>query len=180
MGDEDFSGVNDFDFLHGKWRVTHHRLSGRLAGATDWHIGYGIDIIKPAFNGLGNIGSFRRELDGESYEGVPIRLYNPIDGMWRIYWLDTADHRMEPPVVGRFENGTAEFIGDDILRGKPIQVRYRWKDITANSATWDQAYSEDDGGSWELNSVMEFQRDDSITEEMRPPFGPDDLGAGEK
>ncbi len=171
MDGKDLSGVNDFDFLHGSWRVTHHRPSGRLTGATDWHIGYGIDIVRPAFNGLGNIGSFRRDLNRESYEGVSIRLYNPDDGMWRIYWLDTADHRMKPPVIGRFENGKAEFIGNDVLRGEPIKVRYRWKDITTTSATWDQAYSEDEGKTWELNSIMKFKRDGSITEEIRPALG---------
>ncbi|MEM7706182.1 MAG: hypothetical protein AAF358_11545 [Pseudomonadota bacterium] len=172
MSNVDLSGVRDFDFLLGTWRVTHHRLVGRLTGATEWDTGYGIDIIRPAFNGLGNIGCFRRDLNGEHYEGAPIRLYDPRDGLWRIYWLDTAEYRMEPPVVGRFVEGEGEFIGDDVLREMPIKVRYRWTLITTNSATWDQSYSADEGKTWEQNSIMEFKRDDLVCDDMRPPFGP--------
>ncbi len=30
------SGVRDFDFLAGKWRVRHRKLVDRLAGSTEW------------------------------------------------------------------------------------------------------------------------------------------------
>ncbi len=154
----DFTGVHDFDFLHGAWHVTHHRLAGRLNGATDWHIAQGTDFIRPCFNGLGNVGCFRRLFDGQPYEGMPIRLYDPSIGLWRIYWLDHFDQRMEPPVVGEFSAGQGLFLGDDVLRGQTIKVRYTWSEITANSARWDQAYSADGGQSWEVNSIMEFTR----------------------
>lgn len=158
----DMSGAHDFDFILGKWRVTHHRLSGRLCGATDWQVAEAFDSVRPCFLGLGNVGCFRRAFDGELYEGMPIRLYDPRTALWSIYWLDTVDRRMEPPVLGSFENGKGLFVGDDVLRGEPIKVRYTWTDITAMSARWDQAYSPDQGKTWEVNSIMEFTRDDTL------------------
>ena len=64
--------------------------------------------------------------------------------------------------MGSFENGKGLFVGDDVLRGEPIKVRYTWTDIIAMSARWDQAYSPDQGKTWEVNSIMEFTRDDTL------------------
>ena len=48
----DMSGIRDFDFLHGKWRVRHKTLTSRLTGSTDWVEADAIDIVRPAFAGL--------------------------------------------------------------------------------------------------------------------------------
>ncbi|MEL6828049.1 MAG: hypothetical protein AAFZ74_16645 [Pseudomonadota bacterium] len=156
------SGVDDFNFLIGKWRVRHITLMGRLVGATEWAEADAIDVVSPAFAGLGNVGKFIRFVDGQPYEGMPTRLYDTRIGQWRIWWLDTIDHRMEPPLVGRVENGSGLFEGNDLLRGKPIKVRFTWSNITQTTARWDQAFSPDGGQSWELNSIMEFTRDNSL------------------
>jgi len=160
--DDRMSGARDFDFLIGKWRIRHKTLVGRLVGANDWVEADAIDVVRPAFAGLGNIGRFIRFVDGQPYEGMPTRLYDTRTGQWRIWWLDTIDHRMEPPLVGRIENGSGLFEGDDLLRGKPIKVRFTWSNITQTTARWDQAFSPDGGESWELNSIMEFTRDNCL------------------
>jgi hypothetical protein len=164
------SGVRDFDFLHGKWRVTLHTLKERLLGATEWEVAEAIDIVRPYFRGWGNIGRFMRLYNGEPIEGVPIRLYNPSDAKWRIYWMDTEDQRMEPPVVGAFSAGKGVFEGEDQLRGMPIRVRFIWSQIAKNSARWEQSFSPDDGETWELNSIMEFRRDETLPEEPTFPL----------
>ena len=164
------SGARDFDFIIGKWRVKHHTLAGRLVGATEWSVTDAVDIVRPAFRGLGNIGRFMRMVDGKLYEGMPTRLYDSKIGKWRIYWLDNVDHRMEPAVIGQFNNGEGLFIGDDILRGEPIKVKFTWTKITPVSARWDQAFSDDDGKTWELNSIMEFKRDETLPDNPQFPL----------
>ena len=164
------SGARDFDFLHGKWRVKHRTLRGRLTGATEWDEASAIDIVRPAFGGLGNIGHFARLVDGEPYVGMPIRLFNRRDGLWRIYWLDTHSQRMEPPVIGRFAKEQGLFIGDDILRGVPIKVKFVWSRIREDVPCWEQSFSNDDGRSWELNSIMEFTRDSSLPDTPEFPL----------
>jgi hypothetical protein len=37
-------------------------------------------------------------------------------------------------------------------------VRYLWSRIGADSARWEQAYSLDEGNSWETNWIMDFTR----------------------
>ncbi len=166
----DMSGASAFDFLHGKWRVVHRTLAERLNGSTRWNVNPAIDIVRPAFAGLGNIGRFMRLVDGQPYEGMPTRLYDPRTGLWRIYWLDSKDQRMEPPLTGGFDEGTGLFSGDDELRGKPIKVRFTWDNITSRSARWAQSFSDDGGKTWELNSVMEFSRDDSLPDDPQFPL----------
>jgi hypothetical protein len=62
------------------------------------------------------------------------------------------------PVHGGFKNGVGEFIYDDTFNGRPIKVRFRWTNITATSAHREQAFSPDDGKTWETNWTMEFTR----------------------
>ena len=50
------------------------------------------------------------------------------------------------------------FRSDDRHEGRPIRVRCLWSRITENSARWEQAFSADNGGSWETNWYMDFAR----------------------
>lgn len=166
-----FKGAHAFDFLLGKWRVAHRTLRERLTGSTQWDEAEAIDIVTPAFAGLGQTGRFMRYIDGQPYEGMPIRLYNPADDLWRIYWLDTHDQRMEPPLIGDFQSdGTGRFVGDDQLRGIRIKVRFDWSNISSTTARWEQRFSNDEGESWELNSIMDFRRDNSLPDQPQFPL----------
>jgi hypothetical protein len=62
--------------------------------------------------------------------------------------------------VGRFENGRGEFYGDDEDRGRPVRVRFIWSKIASSSAQWEQAFSLDQGQTWETNWIMEMTRID--------------------
>jgi hypothetical protein len=37
-------------------------------------------------------------------------------------------------------------------------VRYRWSDISATTARWEQAFSTDKGETWETNWIMRSTR----------------------
>lgn len=164
----DLSAATDFDFLIGKWRIRHSTLKERLAGCCEWEVANAIDIVRPAFAGLGNMGHFVRMVEGQPFCGSPIRLYDPAKGLWRIWWIDTIGKRMEPPVMGRFNGGQGVFEGEDALRGEPIRVRFEWSGITDESAVWKQFFSPDGGNSLELNSIMEFTRDESLPDHPQP------------
>jgi len=65
---------------------------------------------------------------------------------------------LQPPVVGSFSDGLGLFYADDHHGDIPVLVRFQWSEITGSSARWDQAFSTDDGETWETNWVMEFTR----------------------
>ena len=151
-------GRGDFDFLAGRWTVRHKRLRRRLADDTVWDEFSGLCESRPVVGGLGNIDDNYLELPGGTYRAATLRLFDPNAGLWSIWWIDSRSMRLEPPVHGRFQKGVGTFFGDDTHEGRPIRVRFFWSEIGADSARWEQAFSPDDGGQWETNWIMRFQR----------------------
>lgn len=151
-------GRRDFDFLHGRWRVTHRRLRTRLAGDTQWDEFAGTCDAQPIIGGLGNIDDNVLDLPSGSYEAATLRLFDPASRLWSIWWVDARNPGLEPPVRGRFHEGVGTFFGDDVFEGNPISVRFIWSGIGLRSARWEQAFSADGGATWENNWIMLFER----------------------
>lgn len=155
-------GQHDFDFLHGNWNVRSRVLARRLQGCTEWDEFQATQECYPVLGGQGNIDHFHGVLsDGTSVEGMSIRLFDASDGTWRIYWADNRHPEVGPPVQGSFTDGVGRFEGKDIESGQPVDVKFHWTDITADSAKWAQEFSIDGGKTWELNWEMYFTRQPS-------------------
>jgi hypothetical protein len=152
-------GRHDFDFYHGRWRVRNVRLRERLAGSDDWEIFDAAQECRPILDGLGNIDDFVTDWD-DGFRGMTLRLFDLQAKRWSLYCAGNRSGVLEPPVVGRFENGVGLFEGDDIHRGRPVRVRFTWSEISADSAHWQQAFSADGGRSWETNWHMYMSRCD--------------------
>jgi hypothetical protein len=156
----DASGVHDFDFLAGEWRVAHRRLKERLAGSTEWIAFSGTSTAQLLMGGAGNIDDNVLDLPSGACRAVTMRAFDPATSLWSIWWLDgrTPHAPLDPPMRGRFDNGTGVFLAEDTFNGKQIRVRFIWSRITSTSARWEQAFSSDAGVTWETNWIMEFAR----------------------
>ena len=153
------SGQRDFDFLMGRWRVAHRRLVLRLAGSDDWQVFGGRCEAKATLAGHGNLDDNVLELPAGTYRAMAMRAFDPATRLWAIWWLDgRTPHRLDPPVVGRFEHGVGTFEADDLFEGRPVRVRFRWTDTATPSPHWEQAFSADGGATWEVNWTMRFTR----------------------
>jgi hypothetical protein len=143
--------VTDFDFLPGRWKIVNHKLVDGV-----WETFEATSDAFAMLEGGGNHDHFF----SEGYEGFSLRLYDPEQDLWRIWWSSTARRgRLDPPVEGRFaDDGTATFETDDVLDGVPIRVRFRWTDITGDAARWEQFFSYDSGATFQSNWVMELSR----------------------
>ena len=152
--------VHDFDFLVGRWTVQHRRLKHRLAHSNEWETFSGTCETKLLLGGQGDVDDNVLELPGGGlYRAATMRVFDPSSKTWAIWWFDARQpHLLDPPLIGTFKNGVGTFFSDDQFQGKPIRVRYIWSDITATSARWSQAFSQDGGVTWETNWVMEFKR----------------------
>jgi hypothetical protein len=155
---EDLSGLHDFDFLMGDWRV-HHRVK-RTAGRDDWWEFDGRCSNRSLTGGRANVEEHRFDKPTGVTYGIALRSYDPKTAQWAIWWVDSrVPHGlMDPPVKGRFEQGVGTFYSDFVDQGRPMRVRFIWSKITATSARWEQAYSADGGTTWETNWIMEFRR----------------------
>lgn len=150
---------NDWAWLVGSWNVRHRRLKERLTGSIEWEEFNGTCAMWPTLNGHGNVDDNWLDFPTGAYRAVSLRAFNPETQQWAIWWLDErSPNSLGEPVRGSFTNGVGEFSADDTLRGQPIRVRFRWSDIAANSARWEQAFSPDGGETWEVNWVMHFTR----------------------
>ena len=151
------TGLHDFDFLFGDWKVHHRTLR---AGTTTWVEFEGTSSTRPIMGGAGNLEDNVLVRPGGTYPAAAVRAYDSATGQWAIWWVDgRAPHGpLDPPVKGGFTNGVGSFYSDDTLNGQPIRVRYLWSHITPTSARWEQAYSKDAGKTWDTNWTMDFTR----------------------
>ena len=153
------AAVADFDFYMGTWWVRHRRLKERLEGSDEWEEFEGTSRAWPILDGAGNIDDNVLEMPNGTYRAISLRTFEPWSERWSIWWLDgRTPGRLDPPVVGGFKDGVGTFIGPDTFEGRPILVRFLWSDITETTCRWEQAFSDDDGATWEVNWIMESTR----------------------
>ena len=154
------SGLHDFDFLVGEWRVHHRRLKERLADNHEWVEFEGTCAMRKLMDGWGNVDDNVLNMPEGAYRAIGLRAYDPKTAQWAIWWVDGRNPfgDLDPPVKGYFKEGVGDFYSSDTLRGKKVRVRFTWSHITPTSAQWDQAFSPDDGKTWETNWHMDFER----------------------
>jgi hypothetical protein len=149
----------DFDFLFGSSTVHHRRLVDRLVGSTEWIEFNGTQTAWPVLGGLANTDDNQFEMPDGVHHGVSLRSFDPTANTWAIWWLgDTNRHALDVPVIGQFTRGIGTFRANDTFRGQPIIVQFTWSNVTATSSEWEQAFSPDQGETWETNWTMSFTK----------------------
>lgn len=153
-------GAHDFDFIAGEWRTRHRRLKERLAGSTEWIEFSGTQSGRVIMGGTANMDDNVFEMPGGAYRGVTLRAFDAKSRLWSIWWLDSRfpQNPMDPPMRGRFENGVGLFYADDSFDGRPIRVRFIWKNLSPTQSRWEQAFSTDGGKTWETNWTTDFTK----------------------
>jgi hypothetical protein len=152
------SSKNDFDFYQGKWKLKNKKLKTRLNNCTEWEEFESTQEMYKVLNGLGNIDNFLATFDGVPFEGMSVRLFNPKTRLWSIYWADSNEGVLQPPVIGSFDNNVAHFFTKDIFNNRKILVVFRWDVRDKKNPIWSQAFSDDNGKTWEWNWYMYFSK----------------------
>jgi hypothetical protein len=152
-------GQHDFDFYIGTWKQHLKRLVHPLSGSTTWAEFDGTIVVRKVWDGRANLNEFEGEGPSGHIEGLTLRLYNPQSHQWSLYWANSKDGVIGgPPSVGEFKDGRGVFLCQDTFNDRTILIRYIWSDITANSAHFEQAYSDDQGKTWEANWISTMTR----------------------
>jgi hypothetical protein len=153
----DISAPDDFDFIIGDWRVKHRRLNARFSDCDEWTDFEGRSSTTKILGGFGNLEDNVLHFPEGTFRAVAMRSYCVKAGTWSIWWLDGRNPmQLDAPVVGTFANRIGTFFADDVLNGQAIKVRFIWTAGVGQSPRWEQAFSNDDGASWETNWMMEF------------------------
>lgn len=153
-------GRRDFDFLYGEWAVAHRRLKRRGveadASGGAWDAFTGTSVCRSLMGGLCNVDE--SDMSARGFQGVTFRTFDIARRTWAISWINSASGLMTEPVYGRFSGGEGRFYGADLDDGRPVKVALTWKDVGPDAAQWSQAFSYDEGRTWETNWVMGFIR----------------------
>lgn len=152
------SSQHDFDFLVGDWKLRNRKLKSRLTHSNEWTSFESRVEMHQILNGLGNIDKYTDMASGAPYEGVALRLFSTKTKLWSIYWADSNSGALDAPVVGSFENKVGHFFARDTFKGQNIIVVFRWDVRKPQLPIWSQAFSTDNGKTWEWNSINVSER----------------------
>lgn len=145
------SSQNDFDFLIGKWKLSHEKLKSRLDNCREWDKFETTVEDFRILEGVGNMDVGYANFNGKPWEGRTIRLFNTKTKLWSLYWVASDTGVLDPPVVGSFENGVGHFFTKDTFKGQKIIMMFRWDVRDKDHPIWSQAFSPDNGKTWEWN-----------------------------
>ena len=158
--DIDDDGRHDFDFIFGEWTIANRTLRDMTDPACDeWREFTTTSRAEPLFGGLAHVDHITSDpaAPGGAWEGLTLRQFDPREKLWRIWWASSRNPgHLDPPLAGRFHDGTGVFHGDDTLAGRPIAVRFHWTNPAAGQARWTQEFSDDAGATWWLTWTMDF------------------------
>ncbi|HEV3327339.1 MAG TPA: hypothetical protein VG052_17105 [Puia sp.] len=142
----------DFDFFVGKWKMKNKHLNARLANCKEYTEFESTVEDHAGLEGNGNFDVVHRQLpDGKIYEGRTVRTFDPKTRLWRLYWMDSNGGPIDPPQIGSFHNGVGLFFAKDYQVGRPVIIVFRWDITNPNQPVWGQAFSDDNGKTWEWN-----------------------------
>ena len=150
---EERDGQGDFDFEIGIWKTHLKRLQNPLSGSKTWVEYEGTTTVTKVWNGRANLVELVVDGPAGHIEALSLRLYNPETRQWSLNFANSRSGTLSPPSIGSFKNGRGEFYSKETLNGRPILVRFVISDITANSCRFEQAFSDDDGKTWEVNWI---------------------------
>jgi hypothetical protein len=154
-------GSKDFDWMVGSWKADLKRLVNPLTGSTTWIEYEGTQTTTTILNGKAVMDEFIVDSPASKtkIEALTVRLYNPANQTWSIYWANAKNGSFSmPATVGRWTNGKGEFYDHEEWNGRWILVRFTWSDVTPTSAHFEQAFSEDGGRTWEVNWISNLHR----------------------
>ncbi len=162
-------GQRDFDFEIGMWNTHLRRLVKPLSGSTTWVEYTGTSVVRKVMGGRANLVELDVQGPAGRIEGISLRLYNPQSRQWSLNFANIQSGTLEVPAIGEFKDGRGEFIAQDTFGGRAILVRFVVIVINADTARFEQSFSDDGGKTWELNWVATDTR--YLVRPSGPPAG---------
>lgn len=155
-------GQGDFDWELGRWHTSVTVLADPLSDSEErWLAFEGTSVVRPLLEGRANVVELRVSGPDGQIDGLNLRLYEPEHQRWSATFANLRDGMLTPSVFGRFRDGVGEFHGEDQLAGRPIRVRFVIERDGDDRARFTQAFSDDDGATWETNWVATDTRTDT-------------------
>ncbi|HEX6636515.1 MAG TPA: hypothetical protein VF033_02565 [Steroidobacteraceae bacterium] len=151
-------GQHDFDWEIGTWKTHLKRRLRPLTGSTEWVEYEGTSVVTPVWDGRANLVELDVSGPAGRIEGLALRLYNPQTHQWSLNFSNSAGGTLAKPTIGSFDGSRGEFYNEETLGDRAIFVRFVITKTSADSATFEQAFSADGGKTWEVNWIATDMR----------------------
>lgn len=151
-------GQHDFDWEIGTWKTHLKRRLRPLTGSNEWVEYDGTTVVRKIWNGRANLVELDVQGPTGRIEAASWRLYNPESRQWSLNFSNARTGTLSPPTIGEFKDGRGEFHSAETLDGRAILVRFVISDVTADSAHFEQSFSDDGGRTWETNWIADDTR----------------------
>lgn len=152
-------GAHDFDFNAGTWHTHIRRMLRPLSGKNTWVTYDGTVSVRKALGGAANIEEVEAGGPAGHIEFLNVRLYNATSHQWSLNGASSDDGTLEtPPMFGEFANGRGVFYDQESFNGRMILDRQTFFNITPTSYSFEQAFSDDGGKTWEPNFLADLKR----------------------
>lgn len=158
-----------FDFWLGEWDVVNRQ---RRPEGTAWGVtGRATDRVYAVAGGCGIVEHWRGGTAPGYVVGYSLRAWNPGKQKWDLVLLWP---RPEQPrffsLDGSFRHGRGDFFRSATdPQGHPVEIRFTFSDVTANSLRWNDGTSRDGGMTWSTTWIMEFTRRDPLDDPVLIP-----------
>jgi hypothetical protein len=146
-------GVHDFDYHVGSWTSVQRRMKQSWTTSPEWDEFPGKTTYVQYLDGTISID--QTDFQTKGFSGLTMRVFDPVRRQWFIYWINS---RNPAPMIGGFQGNRGLFYGDDKDGDLPIKVRFIRTKMPPDKERWEQAFSRDNGQSWETNWTADFTR----------------------
>ena len=151
-------GQHDFEFEFGTWNTHVSRLVHPLTGSKEWSEYNGITVVHKVWNGVANLLELDMKNASSHLQLASFRLYDPATRQWALYVANSHGGTLGVPAIGGFADGRGVFYDKEAWEGKPILVRFVITPRSADAIHFEQAFSVDNGKTWETNWIADDTR----------------------
>jgi hypothetical protein len=141
-------GQHNFDFGIGVWHTHIRRILDPLSGSSDFVELNGIVTSRKIWGGRALLEEIEADGPKGHWEGLSLFLYNPGSHQWSQSFINSRMASLGSPLIGSFKDGRGELFSQDTFHDKSILVRAVWSNITPDSHTYEESYSNDGGKTW--------------------------------
>lgn len=145
-----------FDFLLGEWEM---RPRIREPDGSWFDLPPAISRVRRSADGSSILDTW----DSHGEDGVMMRTYDPVDGVWRVFWTSEGQSQGRMQVwEGGFVDGVGRFVGGGLLPGpaapEGLQTRIVFRPQGPDRIEWSMDRSQDGGVTWESIQEREYRR----------------------
>lgn len=149
---------HEFHFEFGTWKTHVSMLKQPLTGSKTWAEYDGITIVHKVWSGQANLVDLDMKNASSHLKLASFRLYNPATRQWSLYVANSHSGTLGVPSIGGFADGHGVFYDKEAFDGKPVTVRFVITPRSADAIHFEQAFSVDDGKTWETNWIADDTR----------------------